>query len=328
MQTLYPWLQTYYQQITQAFLEKHGHHALLFKSEKGLGVESLVDHIAQWIICQNPQENMPCGSCHSCRLYLAETHPDIYYLDNDEGKDIGVEIVREVNEKVNQYAQQGGNKIVCIKQAERLTPAAANALLKTLEEPRPNTYFLLQVSTSSTVLPTIYSRCQPWLIKLPDTTVTQQWLQAQTHIDIETIQIALNMNYQRPLWALETLQKNEIQKRTEFLRHFWRFYQRRSPLELLPYFEKEQTTHQLDWLICFLHDALKCKLGINENWFFEDLKQGIQQFSQKNSRSSLLYAIKILQKARWELIHINGVNQELILTDCLTRLISEIFDQI
>lgn len=326
MQTLYPWLQPYYQQITQAFLQQHGHHALLFKSEQGLGVESLIDNVAQWIMCQNPQGNLPCGHCHSCRLYLANTHPDVYYLDNEEGKDIGIESVRDVTEKINQYAQQGGNKIICIKQTERLTSAAANALLKTLEEPRANTYFLLQVSTSSAVLPTIYSRCQPWLIKLPAATDIENWLHIQTHADLKTIQLALKMNYQRPLWALKSLQQNELQQRTVFLRHFWRFYQRRSPLELLPYFEKEHCIHQLDWILCFLHDALKCKLGITENWFFEDLQPGIQQFSQKNSRISLLNAINILQKTRWELNHINGVNQELILVDGLTKLITEIFE--
>lgn len=326
MQKLYPWLEPYYQKITQTFLQNHGHHALLFKSEEGLGVDMLLENIAQWIICQNPQGNSPCLNCHSCHLYQAHSHPDVYYINSENNKDIGIEIIREITTKINQFAQQGGNKLICIKQAERLTTAAANALLKTLEEPRPNTYFLLQVSASSTLLPTIYSRCQPWLINLPDKHIAQHWLQTQTQLDLKTIDAALSMNYQRPLWALSTLQTNEIQQRTVFLRHFWRFYQRCSPLELLPYFDKDNASYQLDWIICFLNDALKCKLGINSNWFFADLAQGIQQLALKNSRISLLQAIDTLQKTRWDLNHINGVNQELLLIDGLTKLITEIFD--
>ena len=75
--------------------------------------------------------------------------------------------VRAINEIVAQHAQQNGNKLVYIQGAERLTEAAANALLKTLEEPRPNTYFLLQTEPSSSLLATIYSRCQVWNVPVP-----------------------------------------------------------------------------------------------------------------------------------------------------------------
>ena len=70
---------------------------------------------------------------------------------------MGVDQVRDINEIVAQHAQQNGNKLVYVQGAERLTEAAANALLKTLEEPRPNTYFLLQADSSASLLATIYS---------------------------------------------------------------------------------------------------------------------------------------------------------------------------
>ena len=71
----------------------------------------------------------------------AHSHPDYHELSPIDGKDIGVDQVRDINEIVAQHAQQNGNKLVYVQGAERLTEAAANALLKTLEEPRPNTYF-------------------------------------------------------------------------------------------------------------------------------------------------------------------------------------------
>ena len=143
MSELYPWLVPTYHKISQTFSEGLGHHALLIKADQGLGAEGLFEALTKRIMCQTP-DNAPCGHCHACHLMAAHSHPDFHVLASQEGKDIGVDQVRMINEVVSQHAQQNGNKLVYIQDAERLTEAAANALLKTLEEPRPNTYFLLQ----------------------------------------------------------------------------------------------------------------------------------------------------------------------------------------
>ncbi|SUC11071.1 DNA polymerase III subunit delta' [Pasteurella canis] len=324
--THYPWLEPDYQQIIRAFQQQHGHHALLFKAEQGLGVEQLLSRLGQWIMCQQPQDQQPCGNCHSCRLFQANHHPDIYTLEPIENKDIGVDQVREVSEKINQHAQQNGNKLVYIKGVERLTEAAANAILKTLEEPRPQTYFLLQAEATATIMPTIYSRCQVHLINQPATEVALNWLQQQSEADIIEIQTALRISYGRPLLALTVLEQGLLEKRKEFLRQFWLFYRKCSPLELLPYFEKELTLQQLDWLLAFLMDALKAKLKVNQHWICQDLAAGITQFSAQHSPQALLKANQIIQKVRTDLTQINAVNQELILLDGLTRLITDVFE--
>ena len=142
MSELYPWLVPTYHKISQTFSEGLGHHALLIKADQGLGAEVLFEALTKRIMCQTP-DNAPCGHCHACHLMAAQSHPDFHVLASQEGKDIGVNQVRAINEVVSQHAQQNGNKLVYIQDAERLTEAAANALLKTLEEPRPNTYFLV-----------------------------------------------------------------------------------------------------------------------------------------------------------------------------------------
>lgn len=325
MTALYPWLMPTYDKITTAFSQGHGHHALLFKADVGLGAESLVNAIAAFLFCQESQK--PCGHCHHCHLFSAGHHPDFHLLAPIEDKDIGVDQVRDINEKVNQHAQQGGNKIILVQGAERLTEAAANALLKTLEEPRPNTYFLLQTDLSSSLIATIYSRCQSWVLNVPTLGVAQAWLQSQRDDEMVDIHTALRINYGRPLLALTTLEQGLIEKRREFLRAFWMFYLRRSPLEVLPLFDKALIYQQLDWLNSFLSDALKDKLGIRTGWVSQDLAKGVQQFSEKQTASGLLKANQIMQKVRWDLTQINGVNQELILLDGLTRLITEVFDR-
>ena len=132
MTALYPWLMPIYHQIAQTFDEGLGHHAVLIKADSGLGVESLFNELAQKIMCV-AQGDKPCGQCHSCHLMQAHSHPDYHELNPIDGKDIGVDQVRDINEIVAQHAQQNGNKVVYVQGAERLTEAAANALLKTLD---------------------------------------------------------------------------------------------------------------------------------------------------------------------------------------------------
>ncbi len=322
----YPWLGERYTDIITAFQQGHGHHALLFRSDAGLGTEYLVNEIAAWLMCRQPQGLARCGQCHGCHLFAAGNHPDFYTLASVDNKDISIEQVRDVNEKIMQHAQQHGNKVVYIAAAERLTEAAANALLKTLEEPRPNTYFLLQADLSAPLLATIYSRCQTWLIPLPAEQTALRWLQAQCSAQSEDIRTALRINYGRPLAALAALQQGWLARRKDFLRQFWLFYTRRSPLELLAHFDKELTFQQLDWLASFLSDSLKAKLGVHQGWINADLARGIEQFSAQQSGLGLLKANEIMQQVRSDLVQINGVNQELILLDGLTRLITEVFE--
>ena len=233
--------------------------------------------------------------------------------------------MRAINEVVSQHAQQNGNKLVYIQDAERLTEAAANALLKTLEEPRPNTYFLLQTEPSSSLLATIYSRCQVWNVPLPTEAEALTWLSSQFQAETSELLTALAMSLGCPLLALETLQQGLIEQRKNFLRQFWLFYRRRSPLEIFPFFEKERTIQQVDWILAFLSDAIKYKLEIQSCWQTLDLKTGVTQFADEQTALGLLTANKIMQKVRSDLLTINGVNTELMLLDGLTKLITDVF---
>lgn len=325
MQPLYPWLTTDYKKITHAFQRELGHHALLFKGDTGLGIEELILHIAAFLLCQS-HETRPCGRCHQCCLYQANNHPDFYRISPIEDKDIGVDQVREILEKLTQSAQQGGNKVVFIDGANRLTEAAANAILKNLEEPRPNTYFLIKNEQGLSLLPTIYSRCQPWLIATPAMAVSMSWLQAQLpHISADILMTALRMSAHRPLSALNFVQENLLEKRTALLRHFWLFYTRLSPLEILSSFDKTLLFQQLDWIESFVNDSLKCKLGIASGWQCLDIARGVERFAENLSIDALVGIQQILQKMRKDLREINAVNQELILLDGLTQLITKIF---
>lgn len=321
----YPWLMPTLHKITQAFLQGFGHHALLFRAETGLGVETLIRQLSAFLLCQETLK--PCGHCHACRLFYACNHRDFYHIAPIDGKDIGVDQVRAVSENLYQHAGLGGNKVVYIEGVERLTEQASNALLKTLEEPASDTYFLLQADISQPILPTIYSRCQPWIVTTPTRDISIQWLQTTlSHApNYDDLSLALRVNGDRPLQARDFILQNQQEKRLHLLRQFWLFYRRCSPLEILPLFDKDQPYQQLDWIEAFLIDGVKYKLGIEYAWQCEDIAKGVVHFAQDIDRYALLEAIKILQKTRLDLQQIQGVNQELILLRGLTQLITQVF---
>lgn len=322
--TLYPWHTETYTQLTHAFLNGRGHHALLFKTDVGLGTENLIREVASWLLCTQPLGNQSCKQCKSCLLNQSGNHPDFHPLAPVEGKDIGIDQVRELTTKLQNFAQQGGNTVVYIQGVDRLTEAASNALLKTLEEPHQNVYFLLEAPLQSAVLATIQSRCQTWVINPPQAEQAMEWLQHQcltaTKSDLE---IALRLCHSRPLICKNFIENDRLSARKTFLQTFWRFYKSRDVMLLFTAFdsEKELILQQLEWLDSFFSDALKAKMGVPNGWLNADLQNGILPFSQQLTAHGLLQGHNIVRQTQRDLVEINAVNQELMVLDCLTKLV-------
>jgi DNA polymerase-3 subunit delta' len=164
------------------------HHALLVAGPAGVGKAALIQALAQRLLCQSA--NAPCGYCKSCHLFVAGHHPDFLQLTVESS--IGVDAVREISVFFQQSAQQGGVKLVSVPQAHKMTEAASNALLKTLEEPGNGCFLLLQTDHPQRLLPTILSRCQQWSIAAPSLADAKQFLQQQTHENLPTELLTLS----------------------------------------------------------------------------------------------------------------------------------------
>ena len=294
--TLYPWFVPIYQQLTHTFLQGRGHHALLFKTEVGLGTEQLISQFADWLLCQMPQGEKPCHQCKSCLLRQSGNHPDFHLLAPQESKEILIDQVRELNQQLQTFAQQGGNIVVYIQGADKLNEASSNALLKTLEEPHEGVYFLLEAPIQDAILPTIQSRCQTYLITAPKADSAMQWLaEVCPNTSFETRQI------------------------------FWQFLKTRDVFLLYSAFDKERLFEQLEWLESFFTDSLKAKMGIQHGWINTDLGNAIPIFSQRFHASLLLEGHRIVQQTQRDLREINAVNQELMLLDGITKLVITLF---
>ncbi len=156
----YPWLRPSFEHLVGNWQAGRGHHAVLIHALPGMGDDALIYALSRWRMCQQPQGQKSCGACRACQLMQAGTHPDYYQAEPEKGKStLGIDAIREINEKLYDRARLGGAKVVWIKEAALLTEAAANALLKTLEEPPENTWFLLGCREPEQLPATLRSRC-------------------------------------------------------------------------------------------------------------------------------------------------------------------------
>lgn len=198
---MYPWLNDTYERLSARAAAHSLHHGLLIKGIPGIGKAQLANELAGFLLCHQPNGTVPCGQCQGCKLFAASSHPDFHQIESE--KQIGVDQIREAIAKLLGTAQLSGNKVLIIHGADSMTESAANALLKTLEEPTRKTYLILLCDRTDGVLPTILSRCEKISIHAPDTNTCITWLQAQGIEGITEKQVRLYAN--APLILLQAL---------------------------------------------------------------------------------------------------------------------------
>jgi DNA polymerase-3 subunit delta' len=197
MEQIYPWQKNDWLRLQE--LRKRPPSGLLFKGSKGIGKFDLATRFAQSLLCQQPDTSgFACGKCPSCHWFSQGSHPDFRLLqpdalsaDSEEADDakpasgkkpskqISVDQVRGLADFVGMSAHQGGRRVVVIHPAEAMNTNAANALLKSLEEPPQGMLFILVSHKPQQLLPTILSRCLSFALPAPDATAAACWLAEQ-----------------------------------------------------------------------------------------------------------------------------------------------------
>ncbi len=149
--------------LAQLVVEERLPSSLLFSGVGGIGKRLIAHELARQLLCLNDQSAAQggCGECQSCRLIRAGNHPDLRSLECGDA-DVSVDTIRETLDKLSLRPFLGKCKVTILNDADAISTVGANIMLKTLEEPRPENFFILVATTPSRLPQTVLSRCQRW----------------------------------------------------------------------------------------------------------------------------------------------------------------------
>ncbi len=314
----YPWINISYQELIKYYTTGRGHYALLLHSDSDNGKNTLVYAFSCWLLCNQRNDDHSCGKCHSCKLMFSGTHPDYHMVILEPGKNaIGIDPIRQVMDKLNRHAQQGVAKVIWLSQAELLTDAATNALMKTLEEPPERTHFLLSCREPFRLLATLRSRCLFWHLSNPDKQISMAWL--NHHMPGKEIDhlTALLLNNGSPIDAKKMLQPNNWQQRSILCNTLNTALLQKNMMLLLPVLQKIDVAERLYWLCTLLLDAMKWQQGASEYVVNHDQKSLVHQLASIMSDVFLSQILQRLLLCRHHLLSVVGVNCELLLIEQL-----------
>lgn len=229
----YAWQQLFWRQLDELLLQERLPHALLLSGADGIGKERFARAFAARLLCQSPRDGVACGQCKSCSLLTAGSHPDFMWLtlqtDEKTGKTakaIRVDQIRELVEFAAKSAQMGGWRVVVMTPAHLLNVQAANALLKTLEEPGRETALILLTSQPLSLMPTLRSRCQQRALPVPTVEEALAWLTPQIG-DGDKARLLLSLSRGAPLAALSLREAEWFSQREGLLRDLMQLAQQR-----------------------------------------------------------------------------------------------------
>ncbi len=186
-------------------------HAYLFTGPQGVGRRTLALRMAQALNCPTPSApGVPCGTCNTCRHIADMQHPDLYVVQAEQvGGTLKVDQIRTLQHGLSLAPYAAAHKIALLLRFEEAHPSAANALLKTLEEPPPNVVLLLTASDSEALLPTIVSRCEVLRLRPLPANLVAQGLQERWQVPADTARLLAHISNGRPGYALGLYQHPE-----------------------------------------------------------------------------------------------------------------------
>ena len=338
--------------IQRAMGQERLHHAYLFHGPVGIGKKRAALAVARLLLCLNPQlvaeVREACGSCKSCQRvsrHLAGDpsafHPDLHLISREMdssgklAKEIKISPIRELQSALNLGAFEGGRSVVFIEDIDRLGLSAANAILKTLEEPLPNVHFFLTTSSLNSVLPTIVSRAQSMrfaalniptlhklLIRFELGTKAEQRLLPLDEAQRESLAQLSGGSLGRALslWENGGMEKVESLIKESDLNG--------GPQDLLSAlsfareFEKaseEEISLWIHLLRCWYRDALVLFHGANTpSLFFPSYREYIERRAQHLGAERLLWRLQALDEGELHMLKRTGSNRKLIMeTLCL-----------
>jgi len=303
-------------------------HAILLKSTGGLGIEQLADKLAEFFLCNAPLDNgSACKQCKSCGLLTAQTHPDYHKLTVAEDKSLlSVDQIRELVDQCMERPHQGGYRIAIVQPGDKINANAANALLKTLEEPGSDTLIILIADNNLQYPATILSRCQVFTLLSPKESDATQWIleeQSEASWNESEVKLALRMSNGAPIKALELLNNEQLSFRTLFLKDLNKISLGQiDPEKFVASIDKIQIPDILKWLYSLSLDSYKLSTNIDATMLINfDQTELLKRMSVLPANRLNPWIDRIVE-ARRLLTTTSNITPQLILEDLMFRWIA------
>jgi len=302
---IYSWIETPLSQLaeTRARLP----HALLVHGREGVGQFELAMAFAQFLFCEKPAPGgRACGRCSACIWFGQGNHPDFRLLQpesmaaDEEGETNGdskkksdqirIEQVRDLQRFLAVGTHRGGLRVVILHPADAMNVSTQNAVLKSLEEPPPDTLFLVVTSFAHRLLPTIRSRCQDIAVPIPDRDQAVRWLEDQ---GIENPESLLALAGGAPLSAIrlsesEPARRSLIEQLSE---------PRFDPVAVTEHCLGAEPGEVVAWLQRWVYDLLSLRLTGRLRYHLAD-EQGVRAAAARCDPTRAAALLRNLAKAR------------------------------
>lgn len=281
-----PWQEDYWHTLQTQHKINQLPHALLFVGMPGIGKANFAYQFARSLLCESGTEsNRPCGQCRHCLLIKAGNHPDYIIIEPEEmGKAIKIDQIRTLIAYADKSAQLSLAKVIIINPADALNINAANALLKTLEEPSANTKIILVTSRLMSLPATIRSRCQIMHFRTPEKELSKRWL-SEKGVGDDQLDLLLRLSHGAPLTVLDFIEKEELAFRREIFSAWLLYIQRKVDLiKLSSDWGKQNSLVIIKYLLSWTVDLVQLKQldsasNIANIDFAENLKLIADQYS-------------------------------------------------
>lgn len=285
-------------------------HGLLLTGKEGMGKSDFARIIAKTIFCVDDSSFEACGVCKACQLIGSNSHPDLIEVKpTGKMEIITVDQIRQLVVFLQERSQQGGYRVIIIHDAHCMNIAAANALLKSLEEPGANTLIILQTSAAHLLLPTIKSRVQTIEISAKLDDAMRSWLGQSDEGCDKLWAISLGS----PLKAAMLAKENALNQYNDLLQ---KLLSQTDPIELAQEYIKVPLAHVLLWVTILASDLIKVKTNINELQLVnENLRSSLIAYVQNISLDDLYALLKKCYELKEYLNQKVKLNEQLFLED-------------
>ena len=252
-------------------------HALLVHGPAGIGKAAFARALAAGVLCESPLAGLACGACSSCHWFSQGNHPDFREVlpeaaeeeeseaeaqpgakaDKAKSLVIKIEQIRGVADFIALSTHRAGYRVLVLRPAEALHPAAANALLKTLEEPPPGTLIVLVSDRPARLLATLRSRCRRLALAVPPEAQALAWLREE---GVAQPEVALAIAGGAPLLARDLARPEEMELRRRLLAELAK-PSGADPLGFAPSVERVAIERTIHWMQTWVQDLIRTRLA-------------------------------------------------------------------